>query len=210
MPIYKKDASKLIKKHFDRLSNDILSYNEIISKLVKEEDDWSFVIKTHAFIEMFISEFLVKHIGDEKLERMILRLPLSDSTIGKLSICKDVGLLDKPQRKFVRFYSELRNKLVHRFENVTFKFSEYISSLTNSQIKEWKSSIIWFPVDMEAKQTWYKIAIEDPKTALWVGIVILASVFNVDSSHKILERDIDELALETSEKLLSELTENQS
>ena len=206
MPIYKKDASKLIKKYFDRFSKEILLYNHIISKLVKEEDDWSFVIKTHAFIEMFISEFLVKHIGDEKLERLIQRLPLSDNTIGKLAICKDLGLLDKPQRKFVRFYSALRNKLVHRFENVTFSFSEYIESLNKSQIKEWKNSIVWFPAEEEAKQTWHKISIEDPKTALWLGIVIMASIFNLDSSHKTFERDLDELALETSEQLLSELT----
>ena len=208
MPIHKKDATKLIQTHFDRLSNDIRSYNEIVSKLAKEEDDWSFVIKTHAFIEMFISEYLVKHIGDEKLERLVQRLPLSDSTIGKLSICKDLELLGKPQRKFVRFYSELRNKLAHRFEDVSFCFSEHVNSLTNPQIKKWQSSLIWFPVDSKSKQIWNKIAIENPRTAIWVGIVIMASVFNIDSSHRIVKRNIDKLALDTSEKLLSELTEN--
>ena len=206
MPIYKDDALKLIESYSDKFKEDFQSYIELLAKLTKE-DDWSFVIKSHAFIEMFTSEFIVEQTDDKKFQGIIQRLPLSDSTIGKLAICKDLGLLDKSQRKFIRFYSELRNKLVHRFENVNFSFSEYIKSLNENQIKKWKNSIIWFPVEGNAKKTWHSIAVENPKTALWVGIVMLASLFNIDSSRKRVRRDVNKLALETSERLLSELLE---
>ena len=75
-----------------------------------------------------------------------------------------------------------------------------------SIIKEWKNSIVWFPEEEESKQTWHKISIKDPKLALWIGIVIMASIFNLDSSRKTFKKNLDELALETSEQLLSELT----
>jgi hypothetical protein len=206
MPIYKQETTEFIKTCFDKLSNDTLSYHEIIGKLAIEEDDWSFVIKTHAFIEMFISESLVKFTGDEQFEKLMQRLPLADSRIGKLSLCKDLGLLDKPQRKFLKFYSELRNKLIHRFENVSFSFSEYLSSLNKPEIKKWQSSLIWFPLEGKAKKTWDNIAIENPRTAIWFGIFIIASVLNIDCSHKKFKKDLEHLALENSEKLFSELT----
>ncbi len=208
MPIHIKDAEKLIGSLSEELLENSHFYIDTMSELSKE-DDWSFVIKSHAFIEMFTSEFIAKQTEDSKFQSIFKRLPLSDNQIGKLAICKDLGLLDKAQRRFIKFHSELRNSLVHRFENIAFSFSDHINSLSDNDLKNWKKSIIWFPVEGKAKETWYNIAVDHPKTALWFGIAQLACIFNIDSSRAKASREVNKLALETSEKLLKDLLNNQ-
>jgi hypothetical protein len=208
VPIYKKDALNLQKDFLDCLKKAGLSYLDKLSKVVQEGDDWSFIIKTHAFIEMIISESIIEHIGEKKLLGVIQKLPLSDGSTGKLAICKDLNILDDKQRTFIRFYSELRNKLVHKFENIDFSFTEYINTLDKQQLKTWKESIVWFPLDDKSKIIYNRMSIEDPRNIFYISIFKLAFIIKVDSSIKNGLRETNKLALETSETILENMLNN--
>ena len=98
-------------------------------------DDWSFVIKLHAFFESICTQLLLFHFNQPDLKSIFSRLDLSDKTTGKIAFLEKLGLISKENRRYIASLSELRNKLVHDVFNCEFKFSEYIESLNPDKIK---------------------------------------------------------------------------
>ena len=78
---------------------------------LKAEDDWSFVIKSHALIEAACAEFLTARFGDYELLEVFSRLELSNKRTGKIAFLKELSLLNDDERRFVTELSELRNVL---------------------------------------------------------------------------------------------------
>ncbi len=97
-----------------------------LARLLRE-DDWSFVIKAHALLEAATSELLTHHFGDERVKRVFDRLPLSDTSLGKVAFIKELGLLSRDELRFLRFFSELRNDLAHDVHSVRFRFVDYVA-----------------------------------------------------------------------------------
>jgi hypothetical protein len=97
------------------------------------EDDWSFVIKLHAFLEACLTHAICSRLGRPELENVIARLDTSNNQSGKLAFAKKLGLLNKPQRRYVAALSQLRNDLVHDARAVDFRFDAYMSKLTEEQ-----------------------------------------------------------------------------
>jgi len=97
------------------------------------EDDWSFVIKLHAFLEACLTHAICSCLGRPELEEVIVRLDTSNNQSGKLAFAKKLGLLNKPQRRYVAALSQLRNDIVHDARAVDFRFDEYMSKLTEEQ-----------------------------------------------------------------------------
>ena len=103
-------------------------FNELV-----REDDWSFVIKLHAFLEACLTNAICSTLGRPELERVIARLDTSNSQSGKLAFARQLNLLNKSQRRFFVIISELRNSLAHNVRAVDFTFEEYMQSLTEEQ-----------------------------------------------------------------------------
>ena len=59
-----------------------------------KEDDWSFVIKGHAFVEAAVSHLLVTAIGKNELSRVVSNLELGNLRTGKLAFAEALDLLD--------------------------------------------------------------------------------------------------------------------
>ena len=64
------------------------------------EDDWSFVIKIHSIFEALLTQLITTKVSEKRLRDYFARLELSDKTRGKLRLCKDLGLLEKDERRF--------------------------------------------------------------------------------------------------------------
>lgn len=128
--------------------------------LLLKEDDWSFIIKLHTLIEAASTYVLTKKLKNPEIEEVISKLPMSDTSIGKLSMIKDLNILSKGQQKFIRFFSELRNKLVHKLENVEFNFSEYINALDKNQKLSFVENAGYGIIADEKK---YNFVLENPK-----------------------------------------------
>lgn len=102
------------------------------NKLIKE-DDWSFVIKLHAFVEACLTNAIFSALGRPELEDIVARLDTSNNQFGKLAFIKRLEMLSKPQRRFVVALSELRNDLVHNIRTVDFSFNQYMSAMTDEK-----------------------------------------------------------------------------
>src|SRR5688572_6693340 len=85
------------------------------------EDDWSFVIKTHALVEGAVSVMLATCL-DERLRTVFERLPLGDKDFGKAVFAKTLGLLTQDQVRFISQLSTLRNLLAHDPRSLNFTF----------------------------------------------------------------------------------------
>ena len=172
MYVYKKDAEKLIGKTVVGLVNELRRKGDFLHGLLKQ-DDWSFVIKAHALLEAAITQLLIANLENEKLESFIQRLSLGGQ-FGKLRLCEQLGLLSDAQRKFTRWFSEFRNPLVHRLENVTFTFAKHVKRFQKDEARTWVESIVWFSKDdLKTQADWKKIAIAAPKYALFMGLYLI-------------------------------------
>ena len=109
-----------------------------VLKRLAEDDDWAFIIKSHAIIEVFFTEMLVEILGKKEIACTVEQLPLSDSRIGKLALAKSIGILSSGQRGFIRQFSELRNSLVHNTDNFDFQCSAYYAALSPGKAETWK------------------------------------------------------------------------
>lgn len=104
-------------------------FNELV-----REDDWSFVIKLHAFIEACLTNAICAVLGRPELEDVVSRLDTANNQCGKLAIVKRLGMLNKPQRRFVAVLSELRNDLAHNAKSVDFSFKHYMAEMPEQEL----------------------------------------------------------------------------
>lgn len=103
-------------------------FNELI-----KEDDWSFVIKLHAFIEGCLTNAICSVLGRPELEDVIARLDTSNNQSGKLAFIKRLEMLNKPQRRFIATLSDLRNDLVHNARSIDFSFERHMGEMTEER-----------------------------------------------------------------------------
>ena len=98
------------------LEHDLGIPNGLCVKL-KQEDDWSFVIKLHALFECAVAEQLTRTFRRKELADVFSRLELSNTKTGKLA------LIRSPQLVANGSYS-------HKVENVNVNLVEYFRKKT--------------------------------------------------------------------------------
>jgi hypothetical protein len=172
---------------------------ELLMSLLKE-DDWSFVIKAHALIEAVVTEAIISHVNEPKLLVSIERIPLSDDQYGKLTIAKDLGLLTKEQRRFIRRISKLRNDLAHKISNISFTFESYINNMDSQGKNSWSETVVWF---RDESAGWKEASKVNPKLAVWMGVFLISTVTLTENMEREGMRKINELAEATTKELLA-------
>jgi hypothetical protein len=151
--------------------------------LYTHEDDWSFVIKSHAFLEAALTHLLADHLGREDLLPVFAYLETSNVRTGKLAFVKAFDLLDKGARRFIHTLSELRNDLVHEISNVNFNFDTYVSQLNDKERKEFIGAFDYAfievvqanqrPLDDRLRATLDRIVLTAPRLALVAGSAMI-------------------------------------
>ena len=139
-----------------------------------DESDWSFVIKTHALIEAAVSHLLTEHLQRPELARVFSRLDMSNEETGKVAVADALGLLAKPERRFVRSLSELRNKLVHDVRNVNFDLASHVKKMNQSDQDAFlkKFNLLSTEVTNDARNL-FRL---DPRQALWYSSMAFLGV----------------------------------
>jgi len=137
-------------------------------------ENWSFVVKTHAFLEAAVSQLLAEHI-DPRLKPVFDRLELSNPSTGKLALLQPLDLLTDAELKFVRKFSELRNMLVHNINKVQFTFSEHLASLDKNQITAFTDWIVFFAHSDKTIGYARRMVRERPQQSLWLGTIVLVT-----------------------------------
>jgi hypothetical protein len=201
MYIYKEDAVNFLDGLNDRLAKDFYEVHEILYRLLKD-DDWSLVIKSHAMLEAIVTNLIIAKTKEAQLKSIVERLPLHDSQIGKLAITKQYGLLTNGQLRFIRRASELRNELVHKLENIDFRFENYVASMDGNQRKAWSESLTWHSLGTEAAEAWAKAAVDNTKVAFWFSIFMLVTIVVLDSESLKMQEELDLMIKRATRELL--------
>ena len=162
---------------------------------LKNEDDWSFLIKLHALMEAAVSRLLAVRLGHESLLDIFANLEFANKKSGRLAFLKNLDLLDSQDRSFLRRLAELRNDMVHDVSKVGFDLKEYVGGLDKQALKSLVTQCNNFAVAMEpggepvvhdgeklvsAEELFRK----KPKLALWnAGLIVLFVIYVKEELH---------------------------
>lgn len=138
---------------------------------LRDEDDWSLVIKAHALVEAAVSQLLTHHVGDQRLTKVFDKLPLSDPQTGRLAFLKALNLLPEGPRRFLQNFSTLRNRLVHNVHNVRFRFVDDLATMDTNQRRAFADWVCWY-AEPKARPA----ALENPRAHLFLAAMLFVSV----------------------------------
>ena len=202
MPIHREYAREIALGIKTELRTSLSASLDFLNRL-DNDDDWSFVIKAQAIVEAAVTEAVVTKLGETAIRGTVERLPLADEQIGKLALAKELDLMTKEQRRFVRKMAELRNRLAHRVQDIDFEFSTYFQTLSASQKRDWRESIAWFAAGKESYNGWLESAEKNPRLTLYLAVFMLLAMLHVARVQADTPRKIDAAALRTAEELFA-------
>jgi hypothetical protein len=175
-------------------TNDTLSVEEAVALLeldlkiepgfltrLADEDDWSFVIKSHAFLEAALSHLLSDALSEPSLQSVFANTETSNNKSGKLAFLKHLDLLNEDARRFIRSFSELRNSLVHDIGQVGFSFSGYVDSLDKQQTDSFVKAFGYFANGPTFEHNGKSLdtrdfLVKNPKQGIWYSVMALCAV----------------------------------
>lgn len=176
MFLTKDQIHTVLNEGYENIKNEALEKTEFLLKLLLD-DDWSFVVKSHSLIESLVTELIINEIDEVKLKKLIERMPLHNETVSKMEIVKIYNILSKEERDFIINLTEIRNKIVHKYENINFSFETYINELTDkNKRKRWREIHLWESMNKETKDDIEKKIYTNPKIAIWLAL--LTFVYN--------------------------------
>lgn len=158
---------------------------------LKEEDDWSFIIKTHALIEAAVSHLLCSALDKPVLAEAFSHLELSDKRRGKIAFAAALDLLEKRDRRFISSLSELRNTLVHDVRNVNFSLSHHVSAMDSKAFSAFVKGFDSFSAGglvafHGGEVSPDEVFRREPKTAIWwSAMVTVAIIYQVKEIERL-------------------------
>lgn len=197
MYLYREQADALLRELVSDYDDCIAGSRDLLLDLLTE-DDWSFIIKSHAFLEAAVTEAIIHQLDDPRLLRVVERLPLSNDEYGKLSVAKDLDIVPKEQRACIKRLSELRNYIVHRPENINFQFEHFINGLDKAQKRRWQETIAWF---QDSTGEWKKMALTKPKLVVWMSSFLIYTMLGVKKVELAYDRKLDSEERKTTQAL---------
>ena len=182
----------------------IPTLEEIIAKMEKElglspgflfqlknEDDWSFIIKCHAFIEAIFSHYIVQAVGFDSLKEIFQNLEMSNFKTGKVAFAEALHIVDSQGKTFIRKLSELRNDVVHNVSQTNCNLIENIKGMDNNQFKSFFTAFSYFASEDDLKfhlHSVESIVKNDPKLAIWLSMVHMTGISYWKTEHAKLNK----------------------
>jgi hypothetical protein len=167
---------------------------------LREQDDWSFVLKSHALIEAAMSEAIAQHLGREELRDVLVYLELGDPRVGKMAIASKLGFIQTYDRRFLTEFSKLRNAIVHDVRKVLFTFANHMAGLDKNQLRQFSEGLSYAYLDEDKNGEAFisnKSAIRsDPKITIWHGLRVFLAIVSTSLETASLRRDATEMELE--------------
>lgn len=207
MYLYRDEAERLTEEMRQGLNKAVLDISDQLLGFLNDSD-WAMVIKLHAAIEATITQVILAHTNQDALRPVIERLPLSDNQAGKGRIAVQLGVITSSQFSFLRKFSELRNSLVHKIENIGFDVREYFSGMDKEQRRAWKKAIAWQDGDVK-QQVLADMLDQNPKLALFLSVFTMITLLTVAEQEYLVRRKVDFLSERTMRELLGDDSENE-
>lgn len=137
-----------------------------------EGDDWAYVVKAHALLEMAVSQRLL-HGADPRLAKIFRAMPLGGTRSSKLACADALGLLDGRSIELIRRLVELRAHLVHEEGGIAFSLSGHLRALPGHVLDRWAeltSRLVALTRDEAESGSWPWLLTEQPKAAVTLAI----------------------------------------
>jgi hypothetical protein len=112
-------------QHLKALAKFLGLREDFLVELFDDPDDWSFVVKAHAFLESVICTLLSLHLRKPALEEVLAE---KVEMHARIEMTKALGLTTSLDRKAMRDLGTLRNRLVHNASETSFTFAAYFES----------------------------------------------------------------------------------
>jgi hypothetical protein len=161
---------------------------------LEDNDDWSYVVKLHTLIEAAVAHLVLSALGDSRLERIIVSLPLGNKRNGKIAFAVALDLLPEMDLGFIQFITDLRNGLVHRIQNVSFTFHDHFSKMKDDEVREtyWKWGFA--KIKDDDGDAFVKIFRSSPKILIQLrAILLFQSIYIGHSTNRIRSMSRKEL-----------------
>jgi hypothetical protein len=131
------------------------------------EDDWSFVIKSHALVESAVSRMLSLAL-DERLRASFKKLGLRQ----KLEFAKSLDMLNANEIALVDMISAIRNKLAHDSSYLAWTLEAHVEGLEPSQRESFYVRLTT-GVEEDKTSEWRQFLVQQPKAALYSRIILI-------------------------------------
>lgn len=89
-----------------------------------KEDDWSFIIKTHALLEAAVIRAIENQLCGHSISKFLEQLSMSRC----LDFAKELQAIEPRLLSMIRLVSRIRNDIVHDVTKFSFSFTEYLSN----------------------------------------------------------------------------------
>jgi len=137
------------------------------------ENDWAFVIKSHALLEAAVTQTLTAELPDQRVHQLVASLNLAGRH-SKLAYVRALNLLENKHILFLERLSQIRNTVVHDIAQVRFSFSEYLDRLTVDELAALLTNLLFIGPKDRAQ------AVEqlrrNAKVILWAHVVAVLAV----------------------------------
>lgn len=100
-----------------------------------QDDDWSFIIKLHALLEIAISHLLAERLG-QQLNDIFTHLDMHNKNYGKIKFVKELSLMEKETLLFIDLLGEMRNTFVHDIRMTSGGIKQYLLQLKSDAKKK--------------------------------------------------------------------------
>lgn len=108
--------------------------------LREKDDDWTFIIKVHALLEVALNHMVRGLLIRPELADIVPRMNIHGRT-GKMAIAQAFGALSDTHANFIKQISEVRKHLVHDIKNFDFNLAAYVNALDKNRQEEWKNKV---------------------------------------------------------------------
>ena len=152
--------------------------------LIKEADDWSFIIKLQALAEAAVTHLITNELGREQLRKLLARTPM-DGQRGKLELAKELALLDTETIGFLRTIGKIRNRFAHNVTNVSLRIEDYVSAEPENERDSIWRSLTYFGTDETFELpngnriSRVAFARQNPRLATWWSAMNLIAVIYI-------------------------------
>jgi hypothetical protein len=166
---------------------------------LKTEDDWSFVIKAHVFLEALLSHAITESLHNPKVARWISYLYMRN----KIELASALELIDPNGVRFLKEMSAARNTAAHGISAINFKFPNLFEGLNAGQKESRVRALAYFASEEDFRNRWetvQELMISDTKQPIWYSLIHFAGVIwwktekaKLDTLHQLLKRELEKL-----------------
>jgi hypothetical protein len=144
-------------------------------------DDWTFIIKIHALIEVALNHMLAGQmrqgwlgVSKPEVTELIERFPVHGKT-GKIALARALGTMSKGAESFIGVISKLRGLLVHDIKNFNFDLTAHLKTLKPQELEQWKTALT-FNLAPPVEERFRELMVAAPKFAIWNGCMSIFAI----------------------------------